>query len=109
MQGANQIKQLQLENQKMWNELETNLSLALVTQTENELQLKKEELMSMYVDTQNHQRVKSAKNRLYREKKEVKDFHENRLQDLTSDLKTRKHEQKTLKEERRTLMQEIKQ
>lgn len=54
MQGANQIKQLQLENQKMWNELETNLSLALVTQTENELQLKKEELMSMYVDTQNH-------------------------------------------------------
>lgn len=40
-----------LENEKMWQELETTYSLSIVTQTENELQNKKEELMQMYRET----------------------------------------------------------
>lgn len=64
-----------LENEQMWQELETTYSLSIVTQTENELQNKKEELMQLYRETQAVQRVKSAKQKLYNEKSARRGHH----------------------------------
>ena len=78
------------ENEKMWQELETTYSLSIVTQTENELQNKKEELMQMYRETQAVQRVKSAKEQLYNQKEAQRGKHNQRENELSRDLRTKK-------------------